>query len=118
MKTFWYVLTAFLFSIGLYIAGLYHYLLFHTLVELFSIAIAFVILMLVWNTEWETRNRFLKILGLGYAAAAGMDLFHTLAFKGMQIFSGYDANLPTQLWIAARSIQALTMLVADRKSVV
>ena len=112
VKVLWYTLTALLAAIGLYIAKSYHYLLFHTLVELFSIAIAFVILILVWNTHWDTSNRYLKILGLGYAAAAGIDLIHTLAFKGMQLFSGYDANLPTQLWIAARSVQALTLLVA------
>jgi len=112
LKTFWYAITAVLVLIGLYIATIYHYLLFHTLVELFGIAIAFVILILVWNSQWDTNNRYLKILGLGYAAAAGIDLVHTLAFKGMNLFSGYDANLPTQLWIAARSIQALTLLAA------
>jgi len=39
IKVFWYALTALLAAIGLYIAKSYHYLLFHTLVELFSIAI-------------------------------------------------------------------------------
>ena len=35
-----------------------------------------------------------------------------MAYKGMGIFTGYDANLPTQLWIVARYIQSLTLLIA------
>ena len=39
--------------IGLLLAlvSAYSYLLFHTLVELFTIAVAFAILLLVWNTR-------------------------------------------------------------------
>lgn len=35
-----------------------------------------------------------------------------MAYKGMGVFSGYDANLPTQLWIAARYLQSASLLVA------
>ncbi|MCJ7493093.1 MAG: PAS domain S-box protein, partial [Deltaproteobacteria bacterium] len=35
-----------------------------------------------------------------------------LAYKGMGVFSGYDANLPTQLWIAARYLQSISLLLA------
>jgi len=42
-----------------------------------------------------------------------------MAYRGMGIFTGYDANLPTQLWIAARYLQSLSLLAApwfiDRK---
>ena len=41
----------------------------------------------------------------------GLDLVHTLAYKGMGVFPGYDANLPTQLWVASRYIQALSLLL-------
>jgi hypothetical protein len=42
-----------LLVIGLLLAlvSAYSYLLFHTLVELFTIAVAFAILLLVWNTR-------------------------------------------------------------------
>ena len=43
---------------------------------------------------------------------AGIGLVHTLAYKGMGIFIGYDANLPTQLWIASRYLLAGTLLAA------
>ena len=88
------------------------YLLFHTLVELFSIGVAFAILLLAWNTREVQDLGILRILALGFGAAAIIDLLHTLAYKGMTIFPGDDANLPTQLWIAARYLQALTLLAA------
>lgn len=97
---------------GLAAARLQGYLLFHSLVELVSIAIAFTIQCLVWNTRDMQENGFLKVIGTGFVAAAGLDLVHTLSFKGMPIFTGYDANLPTQLWIAARYLQALSLLAA------
>ena len=103
-----------LLVIGLLLAlvSAYSYLLFHTLVELFTIAVAFAILLLVWNTREVQDLGFLKVIALGFGAAAAIDLVHTLAYKGMAIFPGHDANLPTQLWIAARYLQALTLLAA------
>ncbi|HJV88802.1 MAG TPA: MASE3 domain-containing protein [Holophagaceae bacterium] len=97
---------------GLAMARLQSYLLFHSLAELISISIAFTIQCLVWNTRELQENGFLKVIGTGFVAAAGLDLVHTLSFKGMPIFTGYDANLPTQLWIAARYLQALSLLAA------
>ncbi len=35
-----------------------------------------------------------------------------LAYKGMGVFQGFDANLPTQLWIAARYMEGLSFLIA------
>jgi hypothetical protein len=39
---------------------------------------------------------------MAYLSVSFLDLIHTLAYKGMGVFPGFDANLPTQLWIAAR----------------
>ncbi len=35
-----------------------------------------------------------------------------MAYKGMNIFSGYDANLPTQLWLAQRYLLSISFLMA------
>ncbi len=103
-----------LLAVGLLLAlsSIYSYLLFHTLVELFSISVALAILLLVWNTREVQDIGILRIIAIGFGAAAAIDLVHTLAYKGMNVFPGADANLPTQLWIAARYIQALTLLAA------
>jgi PAS domain S-box-containing protein len=99
--------------VGLYITSLVNYLLFHTLAELFSIVIAVGIFLLAWNVRDYLKNNYLKLLGFSYIFIALLDLVHTLAFKGMNIFPGYDANLPTQLWIAARYLQAFTLGTAS-----
>jgi PAS domain S-box-containing protein len=96
----------------LYLSSLYSYLLFHVLVELVTIAIAFACFILVWNTRAYLTNNYLRLIGIGYAFIALVDLIHTLAFKGMNIFIGYGANLPTQLWIGARYLQAFTLLAS------
>lgn len=97
---------------GLVLAGLYSYLLFHTAVELFSVVVAACIFVIAWNTSQFVPHGFYLVLGVAYMAVGSLDLVHTLAYKGMQIFPGYDANLPTQLWIAARATESLSLLAA------
>jgi hypothetical protein len=98
--------------LGLYLSSLYSYLLFHSLIEIFTIAVAFTLFILTWNTRKYLANSYLRLLGIGYVFIALIDLLHTLAYKGMGVFPAYDSNLPTQLWIAARYLQAITLLAA------
>jgi len=94
----------------LYLSSLYHYLLFHSIAEIFSIVIACAVFMLSWNSREYTRNHYLVYLGIAYLFIGIIDLFHTLSYKGMNIFRDYDfyAN---QLWIAARYMEAITLLI-------
>lgn len=96
----------------LYLTSLYSFVLFHALVELFSIMIAAAIFILIWNFRPFFRDTFLFSIGVAYIAVGAIDLIHTLAYKGMGVFIGYDSNLPTQLWLAARYLQALALLIA------
>ncbi|MCX7965686.1 MAG: diguanylate cyclase [Syntrophorhabdaceae bacterium] len=96
----------------LYLTSLKSYLLFHTIVEVFSIVIACGIFLLAWNTKSIINNNYLLFLGIAYLFIGGIDFVHTLAYKGMNIFKGYDSNLPTQLWISARYMESLSLLVA------
>ena len=97
---------------GLYLSSLHSYLLFHSLIEIATIAVAFTLFILTWNTRDYLKNGYLRLVGTGYAFIALIDLLHTLAYKGMDVFPGYGANLPTQLWIAARYLQAATLFAA------
>ncbi|MDD2335277.1 MAG: MASE3 domain-containing protein, partial [Geobacteraceae bacterium] len=108
--TYFGVITA--IALGFYLSSLYSYLLFHSLIEITTIAIGFTLFILAWNARRFLPNNYLNIIGIGYAFIAVIDLLHTLAYKGMNVFPGFAANLPTQLWMAARSLQAVTLCAA------
>ncbi|WP_040413570.1 MASE3 domain-containing protein, partial [Desulfosporosinus sp. OT] len=96
---------------GLYILESDNYLLFHSLAELFSIIIAVTLFLIMWNSNKYMKNKALVFISIGYLFIAIIDLLHTLSYQGMNIFKDYDfyAN---QLWIAARYMESLTLLVA------
>jgi len=97
---------------GLYLSSLYNYLLFHSLAEIFSIVVAWAIFIVAWNSRRIMDNNYLLFIGIAFLFIGGLDLVHTLGYRGMEIFHGYTANLPTQLWIAARYMESLSLLIA------
>ena len=96
----------------LYVSSLYSYLLFHGIAEIFSILVCACIFIITLNSRRFIQNGYLLFIGVAYFFVAVIDGIHTLAYKGMGVFPGYDANLPTQLWIAARYLQSISLLVA------
>jgi len=103
--TLWTFLLAVLFSVSRH-----NFLLFHTLAELFAVAVGWSVLLLVWNTRAILRNDALLFLGIAYFFIALLDLTHTLSYSGMNILAGVkDANPATQLWIAARGLEAASL---------
>jgi PAS domain S-box-containing protein len=105
-------LVGLLLLLGLYLVSLYSYLLFHTLVEMFCIVVAAAIFVIVWNARRLLDSDYLLFLGISFLFVALLDSLHTLTYKGMGVFPGTEANVPTQLWIASRYLQGLAFLVA------
>src|SRR4030042_1742409 len=97
---------------SLYLTSIYDFLLFHSLGEVFSIVVAFSIFVLAWNSKRFIDNKYLLLIGIAYLFVGIIDLLHTLSYKGMGVFQGYDTNLPTQLWIAGRYVQSVSLLAA------
>jgi PAS domain S-box-containing protein len=97
---------------GAALTSLYSFLFFHVIAEMFSIIIAGAIFIIAWNTRQYLQNNYLLMLGIAYFFIGGIDFIHVLAYAGMNIFMGYDANLPTQLWIIARYMEAFTLVIA------
>ena len=89
-----------------------NYLLFHTLAELFSIVIAMVAIVVVTTAQRFTRNHFAVYIAVAIGWCGGLDLLHMLVFKGMHLLPGDSANPATQLWVAARFIQAVALVTA------
>ncbi len=111
-KTFAYLFFGLLILAALYGSSLYNYLLFHSLAEIFSIVIAFGIFAIAWNARPFLDNNYLLFIGIAYLFVGGLDLLHMLSYKGLAIFGGFGSNLPTQLWIAARYSESLSLLIA------
>jgi len=110
-KSYLPILIGILVLFGLHLTSLHSYLLFHSIVEIFSIVVACGIFMIAWNARRFLENTYLLFLGIAYLFVGGLDLIHTLAYKGMGVFEGYGTNLPTQLWIAARYVESLSLLI-------
>ena len=96
----------------LFIISRYNYLLFHTMAEGFAIIVAALIYVLAIKTYKHSNNNYLLFLGIAYFYVAVIDFLHLITYKGMGIFPGFDANPPTQLWIAARFMEAVSLISA------
>ncbi|MDD2899425.1 MAG: MASE3 domain-containing protein [Desulfuromonadaceae bacterium] len=96
---------------GLFLTKKINYLLFHSIVELFSIIVACTVYIVAWKSAPYIKNSYLTTVGISYLFIGILDLLHTLSYKGMPIFVDYDfyAN---QLWIAARYLESITLLAA------
>jgi len=113
MKNIYLKVVAFsVLLVGFYILSQYSYLAFHISVEMFSIIIAYGLFMMFWNSREFNKYDYFLLLAIAFLFIGNIDLLHTMAYKGMNIFPGYDSNLPTQLWIEARSLQSITLLIA------
>ncbi|MHA1986750.1 MAG: sensor histidine kinase [Promethearchaeota archaeon] len=107
------ILILFIALVLICITRLYDYLLFHSIAEIFSIVIAGGVFFVGWNSRKYMKNSFFLILGISSLFIAVIDLIHTLSYDQMNIFLNFDANLPTSLWIAARYLQAGSILFAS-----
>ncbi|MBN1831320.1 MAG: GAF domain-containing protein [Deltaproteobacteria bacterium] len=112
LKRYVAIMTGLFILVGLYLTSLYSYLLFHSLAEVFSIVVACGIFLVAWNSRRFLDNNYLLFAGIAYLFVAGIDLLHTLSYTGMGVFQGYGTDLPTQLWIAARYLESISLLIA------
>ncbi len=110
----WYfiILVGALILAGLYFSSLYNYLLFHSIAEIFSIIVAFGIFIVVWNSRRFLDNNYFIFIGVACLFIGHVDLAHTLAYPGMGVFPEYGTNTAAQLWIGARYIESLSLLIA------
>lgn len=98
--------------LGLLLTRLDSYLLFHSLAEIFSIVVAFAVFIVAWNSHNLVKNNYLLILGVGSLFIGLIETLHTLGYQGMALLTTYGATLSSQIWIAARFMQAATLLIA------
>ncbi|WP_017754201.1 sensor histidine kinase [Calidifontibacillus oryziterrae] len=88
-----------------------YYLISHTLLELSSVFVSYVIFIhgLLTASYFQSRNSL--NFGLLFFAIGTIDLFHTLSYKGMPFFqSEYSIQIATWFWIVARFIESIGLL--------
>jgi serine phosphatase RsbU (regulator of sigma subunit) len=88
------------------------YLLFHSFAELFTASVALVVFSIAWHTRRIASSDYLTFIGMAALPIAIVTILHALAYKGMPVFLGYGVDLPTQLWLIARVLQASAFLIA------
>ncbi|HZK57696.1 MAG TPA: GGDEF domain-containing protein [Clostridia bacterium] len=103
----------------LYIISYFNYLLFHSIIEGFAIIVAAIIYILGTRTYQYSKNNTFLFLSISYLYVAVLDFVHTITYKGMGIFPGFDSDTPTQLWIVGRFMEAaaflLVLFLRDKK---
>ena len=99
--------------VGLVLIESANFLLFHSLVEIFSVVVASAVFIVAWNSRRRLETDFLLIVGVAYAVVAVFDTLHMLSYPGMSVFRTGGADLSTQLWIAARYVEAGSLVVAS-----
>jgi PAS domain S-box-containing protein len=100
------VLVALLLSLA------HRFLLFHGLVEAFSVVVAAGIFVVAWNSRHMHQDSYLVVLAPAYLCLSALHLIHLFSYDGMLVFPDGGTNLPTQLWVGARYVECGALLAA------
>lgn len=87
------------------------YLVFHNVVEFFSVMVSLSIFSLGWFAFDQNRDRHALYLSVAFLAIGLMDFMHTLGYTGMPaLITTNNPNKSTQYWIAVRLFSAMAFL--------
>jgi PAS domain S-box-containing protein len=90
----------------------WNYLLFHVSAELFIAAVGLMLYFIASSVANYGRSHFMLVLGAGFFWVSVVEVFHTIAYKGMGILFHGSANEATQLWVTARLLEGLALALA------
>jgi len=89
------------------------YLVFHNIVEFFSIMVSLAVFSVGWYTYDQSKDRHALFLGTAFLAVGLLDFMHTLSNAAMPAFiSPNSTNKSTQFWIAARLFDSAAFLLS------
>ena len=99
-------------AVSLFLMSRTNYLLFHSTIEGVSILVAALIYVLAFKTYIYSKNDYFMFVGIAYLFIGIVDFFHLISYNGMGVFPGLDPDPPTQLWIIARFLEAISLVLA------
>ncbi len=105
------ICSSLLITIILGISFTQSYILFHTVIELLSIVVAFTVFVITWNAKEVLQNQYLYFVGIAYLFIGTLDLLHTLSFTGMNIIVQGQNFYANQFWVATRLMEASTLVL-------
>ncbi|MEN6627489.1 MAG: MASE3 domain-containing protein [Candidatus Sumerlaeia bacterium] len=101
------IVSIFLF---LFLISEWNYILFHRLLELFSVVVMCTIFIVAWNTRRLIDNDYLLFLGIGFLFVAVLESVHAAVYMGIGAVRSADAV--NQLWMQARTLEAVALSMA------
>ena len=99
-------------TVVLLVSARLDYLLFHTVVEGIAVIVAFMIFIIATTTYQYSQNNYLLFIGITAMFIGVIDSFHLMTYQGMGIFPIDSPNIATQLWIAGRYLQGISLFLA------
>lgn len=89
------------------------YLIFHNVMEFFSIIASFSIFTVSWFTYKQSRDDNVLFLGCMFLGVGLLDFIHTLSFPGEPaFFTANSTNKVVLFWLAARLLFAIAFFVS------
>ncbi len=98
--------------VSLYVIGHYDFLLFHAMIEAYSIIVAIAVFVIFWNTRQLLQTGFYLVVGLGCLSAGIFDLIYIGAYPGMSLFPRADGNIALQAKTVAQWYVSLSCVAA------
>ena len=98
--------------VGLFVLSAYEEAVFRAVVEVFCLGVAAGITLYAWNARAIIRDAYSSILGAGFLWMALLDLMHAFAFPTVRMLPGASANEAALLWMGARLVQTLALVLA------
>ena len=95
----------------LYAAKLQSYILFHTLAEIVFVVVCLSVVIMAGSLYQFLDDDFAIFLGAALVAVATLHIMHVADYPGLGMVSG-SLDPPTQLWIAARFLLAVSLIAS------
>jgi len=98
------------FALLFYCLSQINFLFFHVSVELFCVVTAFILLVIVVNTQNISEDTCFTFLGIAFGFIGVFTALHALSYTNIGIFPGNTANITVQLRVVSAYIQAFSLL--------
>lgn len=97
--------------------GIPHYLLLHSVMEMFSVVVSMMVFSVCWNSHANKTPDSLALLAGIFFAVGCLDFSHTFSYVGMPDFiSSNDSEKHLTFWLSARTLAAVGLLVVAWRS--